>query len=93
MAAAARPVLDRAPVMDFSGDALDSRYALVNVAKVTPEDRTIMLQAIADAMAQGMDVSAAVHTAKLRLRDTWKPPKKGPPRIPGWAAFVLRGAP
>ena len=79
--------------MDFPDGSLTARYALVNVAPVTPEERTRMREAIADAMAQGMDVCSAVHTAKLRLRDTWKPPKKGPPKIPVWAAFVLRGAP
>lgn len=91
--ASARSAPERMATLDLPDSLLAGRHAVVSVAPVADADRTAFLTLVAAARAEGLDVASAVREARSRMRATWLPPQDAPPRLPPWAALVLRGAP
>ena len=72
---------------------LEARHGIVRLAPIDPASRARLFATFGAGLNRGLDASAALAEAKRAFRASPGDAAAGPPRIPAWAALVLRGAP
>lgn len=88
--AAERTASARLTVLELPDSPLRTRQALTPLALVDPEAQKALVEDVQRRLAAGDSVTDAVDRSRDALRAAWKP--AGAPRVPLWAALVLRGA-